>query len=257
MSKITVTAKDEFRSYTPGYTACFDFEKTNTYYMIGVNGCGKSTLLSAIRGTLNSNKDAKTKWGAAGKCKEITEHFDVTIEGIDKIYYLDIDGLDNPTEMHNASSAEDFIDFGGFAMRRLSAGERALTMLSKLAGEVEDSETSVVVFDELDSHFDFETRLRLYKIIDKKLPKSKKIFVTHDILFATINPGYIMEFLAPRLGENNYQTKLILKPIIIPDADGKKLKMFEIFTGYTINESTINESTINKSTINKSENKNG
>lgn len=53
--RITVKAKDEFRSFKKDYEVVFDFEDTNINFLLGKNGCGKSTLIRAIRGTMNSN----------------------------------------------------------------------------------------------------------------------------------------------------------------------------------------------------------
>ena len=55
--RITVKAKDEFRSFKKDYEVIFDFENTNINFLLGKNGCGKSTLIRAIRGTMNANDD--------------------------------------------------------------------------------------------------------------------------------------------------------------------------------------------------------
>ena len=47
--RITVKAKDDFRSFKKDYEINFDFEDTNINFLIGKNGCGKSTLIRAIR----------------------------------------------------------------------------------------------------------------------------------------------------------------------------------------------------------------
>ena len=93
--RITVKAKDAFRSFKKDYEVIFDFENTNINFLLGKNGCGKSTLIRAIRGTMNSNDDKDKRWAAAADCREILKFFDVDIEGFDKVYHLDADGLDD------------------------------------------------------------------------------------------------------------------------------------------------------------------
>ena len=100
--RITVKAKDDFSSFKKDYEINFDFEDTNINFLIGKNGCGKSTLIRAIRGTINSNNDKDKRWAAAADCREILKFFDVSIEGFDKVYHLDIDGLDDNLSMYNA-----------------------------------------------------------------------------------------------------------------------------------------------------------
>ena len=77
---------------------------------MGKNGCGKSTLIQSIRGKINSNNDAQSKWNAKDVCSDVLDEFDVEIDGFDKIYHLDIDGLDNTTSMWNAADATGYID---------------------------------------------------------------------------------------------------------------------------------------------------
>ena len=53
--RITVKAKDAFRSFKKDYEVVFDFEDTNIHFLLGKNGCGKSTLIRAIRGIRRPN----------------------------------------------------------------------------------------------------------------------------------------------------------------------------------------------------------
>lgn len=154
--RITVKAKDDFRSFKKDYEVVFDFENTNINFLLGKNGCGKSTLIRAIRGTMNSNDDKDKRWAAAADCRGILKFFDVDIEGFDKVYHLDADGLDDNLSMYNASSASDLVDLGGWGMNVLSQGERSLIMMARLKQMVKDGEDTVIIFDELDNHLDFD-----------------------------------------------------------------------------------------------------
>ena len=137
---------------------------------MGKNGCGKSTLIQAIRGALNSNNDNEIRWSAINECKNVLEHFDVSIEGFNNVYHLDIDGLDDNLSMFNASSATDFVDLGGFGMNILSQGERTLIMVSRLKKMVKDSEDTIIIFDELDNHLNFDFRVKFVRWLNKLFP---------------------------------------------------------------------------------------
>ena len=172
--KIIVTAKKNYRSYPNRYTVTFDYNDVNTIYLMGRNGCGKSTLIQAIRGKNNSNKDAIKKWNAKDICSDVLDSFNVAIDGFDKIYNLDIDGLDNATSMWNSSDALGFINFGGWETRSLSAGEKSIAMFSKLKADIEDGENTLIIFDELDGHLDTEMTLKFPKLLNKLFPNCKK-----------------------------------------------------------------------------------
>lgn len=196
--KISIKAKDDFRSFKKDYTIEFDFDNTNVNFLMGKNGCGKSTIIQSIRGTLNSNNDKEKRWAAARDCKDISEHFDVKIEGFTNVYHLDIDGLDDNLSMFNASSATDLIDLGGFGMNKLSQGERTLIMMTRLNKMVKDAEDTVIIFDELDNHLDFNFRVKFVKWLNKLFPLSKKIIITHDLLMTNLSEGHIVYIMSDR-----------------------------------------------------------
>ena len=222
--KITIRAKNDYRSFKKDYTVTLDYNDVNTIYLMGKNGCGKSTLTQAIRGKINSNSDAQRKWNAKDVCSDILDEFDVVINGFDKIYHLDIDGLDNTTSMWNAADATGYVEFGGWQTSRLSAGEKSVMMFSKLREQVEDNENTLIILDELDGHFDTEFTLNFPKLLNKLFPKSKKLIVTHDILMATINEGNVVDILSNR-DKKNYQKCLVIenKPMVY-DNETKEIK---------------------------------
>lgn len=200
---IKVKANRDFRSFKKDYEVTFDYTETDTIFFMGINGCGKSTIIQAIRGELNSNKDAKSKWGARDDCKFVNEMFDVNIDGFDKIYHLDIDGLDNAYSMFNACDASAYIENGGWGMQHFSSGEKSVLYLARLRKDVMDDENSLIIFDEMDNHLDFSLRIKFSDWLNKIFPKSKKLIVTHDILMATVSEGDIVEINAERTKESN------------------------------------------------------
>lgn len=200
--KISIKAKDDFRSFKKDYEVNFEFDETKVNFLMGKNGCGKSTIIQAIRGTLNSNDDREIRWSAKQDCKNILEHFDVNIEGFTNVYHLDIDGLDDNLSMFNASSAIDLIDLGGFGMNSLSQGERTIIMMTRLKNMVKDAEDTVIIFDELDNHLDFDFRVKLVMWLNKLFPLSKKIIITHDLLMTNLNEGHIVYIMSGRDLEN-------------------------------------------------------
>ena len=233
--RITVKAKDDFRSFKKDYEINFDFEDTNINFLIGKNGCGKSTLIRAIRGTINSNNDKDKRWAAAADCREILKFFDVSIEGFDKVYHLDIDGLDDNLSMYNASSATDLVHLGGWGMDMLSQGERSLIMMDRLKQMVNDSEDTVIIFDELDNHLDFGFRVKFVPLLNRLFPLSKKIIITHDLMMTNLNEGNIVYMMSNRYTTNKNKCKLLGEgPFYYKDEEMKKF-FFTMNTSCEIN----------------------
>lgn len=233
--RITVKAKDDFRSFKKDYEINFDFEDTNINFLIGKNGCGKSTLIRAIRGTINSNNDKDERWAAAADCREILKFFDVSIEGFDKVYHLDIDGLDDNLSMYNASSATDLVRLGGWGMNKLSQGERSLIMMDRLKQMVNDSEDTVIIFDELDNHLDFSFRVKFVPFLNRLFPLSKKIIITHELMMTSLNEGNIVYMMSNRDTTNKNKCKLLGEgPFYYKDEEMKKF-FFTMNTSCEIN----------------------
>lgn len=245
--KITIKAKDDFRSFKKDYEVNFEFDKTKVNFLMGKNGCGKSTVIQAIRGTLNSNNDKDIRWAARQDCENITKHFDVNIEGFDNVYHLDIDGLDDNLSMFNAASAEDLIDLGGFGMNRLSQGERTLIMLTRLKQMVKDNENTLVIFDELDNHLDFDFRVKFVSWLNKLFPLSKKIIITHDLLMTNLSEGHIVYIMSERNFENLNKCNVVgKKSFNYNDNIGKKI-FFSVHTNCEIKNITKKEENESKS----------
>ena len=233
--RITVKAKDDFRSFKKDYKITFDFENTNINFLIGKNGCGKSTLIRAIRGTMNSNDDKDKRWAAAKDCRDILNFFDVDIEGFNNVYHLDVDGLDDNLSMYNASSATDFVDLGGWGMNVLSQGERSLIMMARLKQMVKDGEDTVIIFDELDNHLDFDFRVKFVPWLNKMFPLSRKIIITHDLMMTNLNEGNIVYMMSNRDTTNKNKCKLLGEgPFYYKDEEMKKF-FFTMNTSCEIN----------------------
>lgn len=232
---ITLTLLDKFRSLPKGYTIIFDYNETNVIYLMGHNGCGKSTLIQAIRNKINSNADAKRKWGATDVCGLVGSVIDVNIDGFEKIYHLDIDGLDSATSIFNASSATDFVENKGWLTRNMSAGEKSIAQFSFLKNEVIDDEKTLIILDEFDNHLDFEMRIKFTKLMQRLFPKSKKLIVTHDLLMACLNEGKIVEIKSKRNKETNMQCMVSEESPIVWDEE-KKYGMFELNTKRKLSE---------------------
>lgn len=222
--KIIIKAKNDYRSFKKDYTVTLDYNEVDTIFLMGKNGCGKSTLVQAIRGKNNSNNDAQRKWNAKDICSDVLENFDVEIDGIDKIYHLDIDGLDNTTSMWNAADATGFIEFGGWTTSRLSAGEKSIMMFSNLREQVEDNKNTLIIFDELDGHFDTEFTINFPRVLSKMFPNSKKLIVTHDLLMATINDGNIVDIISNRDKKNHMRCLVVKNEPKVYDNKTKEIK---------------------------------
>lgn len=238
--KITIKAKDDFRSYKKDYTIEFDFSDTNVNFLMGKNGCGKSTIIQSIRGVLNSNSDKDIRWSAKHGCMDILEHFDVKIEGFNNVYHLDIDGLDDNLSIFNASSATDLVDLGGLGMDTFSQGERTLIMINRLKQMVKDAEDSVIIFDELDNHLDFDFRIKFVPWLRKLFPLSKKIIITHDLLMTALSEGNIVYIYSQRDLSNLNKCKVIGKKARYYKGNTDKKFFFTTYTLCEINNLTKN-----------------
>ena len=234
--RITVKAKDDFRSFKKDYEITFDFENTNINFLIGKNGCGKSTLIRAIRGTMNSNDDKDIRWAAAADCRDILNFFDVDIEGFNNVYHLDVDGLDDNLSMYNAASATDFVDLGGWGMQTLSQGERSLIMMARLKHMVTDGEDTVIIFDELDNHLDFDFRVQFVPWLNKMFPLSKKIIITHDLMMTNLNEGNIVYIMSMRDTTDNNKCKVLGKEAFYYKDEEMKKMFFTVSTSCEINK---------------------
>lgn len=235
--KITLTLLDKFRSLPKGYTIIFDYDNTNVIYLMGRNGCGKSTLIQAIRSKINSNSDAKRKWGAIDTCELVGSVIDANIEGFEKVYHLDVDGLDSTVSLFNASSATDFVENKGWLTRNMSAGEKSIAQLSFLKNEVIDDEKTLIILDEFDNHLDFEMRINFTKLMQRLFPKSKKLIITHDLLMANLNEGKVVEIKSKRSHETDMQCVVNEDNPIVWNED-KKYGMFELYTKMKLSEIT-------------------
>lgn len=241
---IKVKANDDFRSFKKGYTATFDYRDTDTIFLMGINGCGKSTIVQAIRGELNSNSDAESKWGAKYDCAIVKEKFDITNEGFEKIFHLDIDGLDNAYSMYNACDATSYFENGGWGMKNLSSGEKSVMYLAKLCKNIIDNESTLIIVDEMDNHLDCGMRMKFGAWLNKIFPKSKKLIITHDILMATINNGNIVEIKAKRTKKSKNLFCEVLDDSPILWADEMKKIFFYVMTGRDLSENSSNKEDI-------------
>lgn len=241
MFKIEITSKEDFRSFTKGYKVTFDFNDTNTIYLMGENGCGKSTILQALRGALNNNPDADTKWNAKSVCSSLADKFDIDVKGFNKIYHLDVDGLDDMHSMFNSASCVDFVQNGGYCTQSYSAGEKTLYQLAKMREHiVQDNDDVLLVFDEVDNHLDYEFALKFPKWCDKAFPKAKKLIITHSLLSATINNGDIVIIESQRTAENNLNHRVISDSSITFKNDVKDA-FFSFNTNLVLSPLTENE----------------
>lgn len=160
----------------------------------------------------------------------------MSIEGFDKVYHLDVDGLDDSLSMYNASSATDLVELGGWGMSTLSQGERSLIMMARLKQMVTDGEDTVIIFDELDNHLDFDFRVKFVPWLNKMFPLSKKIIITHDLMMTNLNEGNIVHIMPMRDTANNNKCRVLGKKAFYYKDEEKKKKFFTLNTSCEINK---------------------
>ena len=179
---------EDFRTLKHGDEFNFDFDKCPEILVAGDNGCGKSTLVNIIRDYQcdNSKDDPNAMYQTKlGYCdiKGFKNKIEISTD-FTKFYFISAE-FDDPTSLNNSVSAEALLENGGFQTKRMSTGQRSLTMLGKWVEENKEywDDKTLLVFDEVDKGFDLSHQVgmsNMYRNLHKKFNVSI-LAVTHTL----------------------------------------------------------------------------
>lgn len=185
--KINIKVNKDFRCFLAGDEFEFEFSMFKPLWLVGNNGTGKSTLVEAIRCMRN---DANTRESIALYKHNFKDVF--TIDGLDqydKILHLSAT-VDDSLNFCNASSATDFIDFGGFWLSKMSHGQRAMAQLNSFVGKTleenlkdVDPFKTLIILDEADKGLDLR-----YQVGYANMVKNLAYKYMCDVLVISHNP---------------------------------------------------------------------
>lgn len=164
----------------------FDFSDNRIILVTGPNACGKSTLVNSMRSHLCTNKDRQEEFNGSANLQysnirhELKPETEVNTD-FEKIYYLSSE-FDDPLSMYTTFDAVSYLENGGFATTHLSKGTRLLyqfTQFMKKYGK--ELENSLIVFDEVDTGYDFKNQVTFYKLLPKMCERNNccALIITH------------------------------------------------------------------------------
>lgn len=177
-----ITIEEDFRGLKKGDVYDFDIEGNKHITVVGDNGCGKTSLFMAMRGNIDSGRDAD-KWSINGEANELKKFISVE-HSFEKIFYLNTADED-PQSYKMASSATDFIHNLGYQTKELSHGQRSMILLvhflKKITPQIVPDKT-LLILDEPDKGVD----LKNIALINNKIKslcdvdKISVLFVSHN-----------------------------------------------------------------------------
>lgn len=184
---IKITVNKDFRCFKAGDVYEFEVKLFHPLWIVGNNGTGKSTLVEAIRCMRNDSGERESIALHKHMFKDV-----FTIEGLekyDKVLHLSAT-VDDTLNFCNASSATDFVDFGGFWLSKKSHGERMRMQLAKFIGETLeknckefDNECRLIIFDEADKGLDLRFQVGYANMI-----KNIAMKYAADVICVSHNP---------------------------------------------------------------------
>lgn len=150
---LNIKMLEDFRTLKQGDEFNFDFSKHPEILIAGDNGCGKSTLVNIIRDYQcdNSKDDPNAMYQTKlGYCdiKGFKNKIEISTD-FTKFYFISAE-FDDPTSLNNSASAEALLENGGFQTKRMSTGQRSLTMLGKWLKEKQEPYKYVILDDDSD-----------------------------------------------------------------------------------------------------------
>tara|TARA_R110002072_G_scaffold300390_1_gene477787 strand:- start:84189 stop:85385 length:1197 start_codon:yes stop_codon:yes gene_type:complete len=159
----------------------FELKRGECLGLIGHNGAGKSTLLKILNGLINPDEGKITIKGRVGALIELGAGFNPILSGRENIYNngailgftkKEID--DKIEEIIDFSEIREFIDM---PVQNYSSGMRVRLGFAVAA----QMEPDVLIIDEVLAVGDLGFVLKCFKTIDKILPKTAIVFVSHSM----------------------------------------------------------------------------
>ncbi|WP_027880053.1 polysaccharide ABC transporter ATP-binding protein [Mesoflavibacter zeaxanthinifaciens] len=159
----------------------FELRRGECLGLIGHNGAGKSTLLKILNGLINPDAGKVTIKGRVGALIELGAGFNPILSGRENIYNngailgFTRQGIDQKLEeIIDFAELEEFIDM---PVQHYSSGMKVRLGFAVAA----QMEPDVLIIDEVLAVGDLGFVLKCFKTIDRILPNTAIIFVSHNM----------------------------------------------------------------------------
>lgn len=159
----------------------FELRRGECLGLIGHNGAGKSTLLKILNGLINPDAGKVTIKGRVGALIELGAGFNPILSGRENIYNngailgFTRQEIDQKLQaIIDFAELEEFIDM---PVQHYSSGMKVRLGFAVAA----QMEPDVLIIDEVLAVGDLGFVLKCFKIIDRILPKTAVIFVSHSM----------------------------------------------------------------------------
>jgi lipopolysaccharide transport system ATP-binding protein len=163
----------------------FELRRGECLGLIGHNGAGKSTLLKILNGLINPDAGKVTIKGRVGALIELGAGFNPILSGRENIY--NNGAILGFTRKEIESKVEEIIDFAeirefiDMPVQNYSSGMKVRLGFAVAA----QMEPDVLIIDEVLAVGDLGFVLKCFKTIDKILPRTAIVFVSHNMPMAS------------------------------------------------------------------------
>ena len=159
----------------------FELRRGECLGLIGHNGAGKSTLLKILNGLINPDKGKVTIKGKVGALIELGAGFNAILSGRENIYnngaVLGFTRAEIDAKLEAIIDFAELREFIDMPVRNYSSGMKVRLGFAVAA----QMEPDVLIIDEVLAVGDIGFVTKCFKQIDKLLPKTAVIFVSHSM----------------------------------------------------------------------------
>ncbi|MBC3757743.1 ABC transporter ATP-binding protein [Hyunsoonleella sp. SJ7] len=159
----------------------FELRRGECLGLIGHNGAGKSTLLKILNGLINPDAGKVTIKGRVGALIELGAGFNPILSGRENIYnngaVLGFTKKEIDDKVENIIDFAEIREFIDMPVQNYSSGMKVRLGFAVAA----QMEPDVLIIDEVLAVGDLGFVLKCYKAIDKILPNTAIIFVSHSM----------------------------------------------------------------------------
>lgn len=159
----------------------FELRRGECLGLIGHNGAGKSTLLKILNGLINPDAGKVTIKGRVGALIELGAGFNPILSGRENIYnngaVLGFSKKEIDTKLQDIIAFAELEEFIDMPVQHYSSGMKVRLGFAVAA----QMEPDVLIIDEVLAVGDLGFVLKCFKTIDKILPKTAIVFVSHSM----------------------------------------------------------------------------
>ncbi len=159
----------------------FELRRGECLGLIGHNGAGKSTLLKILNGLINPDAGKVTIKGRVGALIELGAGFNPILSGRENIYnngaVLGFSKKEIDAKVEEIIDFAEIREFIDMPVRNYSSGMKVRLGFAVAA----QMEPDVLIIDEVLAVGDLGFILKCFKTIDKILPKTAIVFVSHNM----------------------------------------------------------------------------